>query len=250
MGACILLITANGLATISTQAQPQLAGTTPEEVFQGELVFSQERGELQVTLGPAFADTRQRLSSQLPVVLEYGLTDAWQAEIEWTSYSSGLGEDGPHLSIGTQQSFIGMGRGRTHAAIGVEVGVPVGKQETYEMEPFVTFARDLEYLPLQVFSQAVLEWEWGGDEGEDEQAAWRMNMGAFWSEPSIAITTELTWEHQAEGNAWYVTPGIVKALPGAWQVGLGIALGLSDEADTFQLISFLSYEFSIGAERD
>lgn len=250
MGAVVLLVAANGLATIATLAQPQLAETTPEEVFQGELVFPQERGELQVTLGSAFADARQRLATEFPVVLEYGLTDAWQAEVEWTSYASGLGEEVPHLSIGTQHSFIGMWEGRTHAAIGIEVGVPFGKQEPYEVEPFVTFARDLEHLPLHVFSQATLEWERGGGEGEDEEAGWRMNMGAYWAGPSVAVTTELTWEQQAEGAAWYVTPGIVKALPGAWQAGFGVALGLSDEADTFQLISFLSYEFSVGGERD
>jgi len=56
------------------------ASKAPQEVFQTELVFPQEKGETQLTLIPQFNDGDEADVRQLGVVMEYGITDQWQVE--------------------------------------------------------------------------------------------------------------------------------------------------------------------------
>src|SRR5437763_420320 len=78
-----------------------------QEVFRTELVYTQDRGELQLTTG--FSPTwSQSTLLQWPLQIEYGLTNAWQVQIESDGWQrrmqlgqpvvSGLGD----LSLGTK----------------------------------------------------------------------------------------------------------------------------------------------------
>lgn len=231
------------VATSSVYAQDEEAFSPPEEVFQAAIVYPQEQGEVQVTLLPSMGNFAGRTTGQLPVSIEYGLTDAWQMEVEWGGYTYGADAEDEQLGIGTQHSFLGLRDGRTHAALGLEVAIPIGEQadEAFEIEPFVTLAQDLDRVPMQLFAQVTLEQEL--EEGATLGEAWRVNTGAFYALPSVVLTAEMHWELDGKNNHVYVTPGVVKALPGEWSIGLGAAIGVTQAADAFQLVGFLSYEF-------
>lgn len=64
--------------------------------------------------------------------LEYGFTDAWQLQLEWDGlihrelFRSPDQTEAGDFSIGTQYSFMGLQDGYSHAALGLNLGVPVG----------------------------------------------------------------------------------------------------------------------------
>src|SRR5580765_6843396 len=77
---------ATSLMILMAAADKIKAETKPQpvqELFQTDLVYPQEAGELQLTLAPAFRRERDASVSEISVSLEYGLTDAWQVEVEW-----------------------------------------------------------------------------------------------------------------------------------------------------------------------
>ncbi len=54
-----------------------------QEVFQTELVYPQERGEVQLTFSPRYGKGGGQSLFQAPVSVEYGITKNWQVEVEW-----------------------------------------------------------------------------------------------------------------------------------------------------------------------
>ena len=73
---------------LQAPANPEEPDEQPmQEAFAGELVYPQEQREVQLTLGPS-ADWCCDRAWDLPLTVEYGLTDAWQVEVEWTSLAS------------------------------------------------------------------------------------------------------------------------------------------------------------------
>jgi len=56
-----------------------------EELFKTDVVYPQQKGELEVELASVFQNHTGVNTWTIPVSLEYGLTDRWQLEAEWDS---------------------------------------------------------------------------------------------------------------------------------------------------------------------
>ncbi len=234
-----------------------------EEVFLTELVYPQEEGELQLTLAPEFRSGAEvdQLSSR--AVVEYGLTDAWQIELEWDFFVhremdgtsvQGLGD----LEIGTKIARMEVAED-FHVAFGLEIGLPIGDPDQelgegfIEYEPFVVVARDFpERHGLQVFArlglglvQRVREPE---DDDEREPAAHELGLGVGIFRPTASgvATFELTysdntWNHGGEEKELYATPGWVWK-QGPLEIGVGVSVGLNDGADDYRVLALLTME--------
>ena len=245
-------------APSSVLAQRVAPPSPPEEVFQTELVYPQEQGEVQLTLSPHLSGTASQRTGQVPLTLEYGLTDAWQIELEWGGYTYGPSHGVGGLEIGTKYSFMNLLGNHTHAAMGLEVELPVDRadEEGVELEPFVILARDIPHLSgLQVFLHAATGFELGSEEEtpdalEADEAAWILNTGAFLPLKPVTLTAELNWERTGTVDRAYVTPGLVRSLPGGWEIGLGIPLGVTPGTDAFRVIGILTYEFEFFGDDD
>ena len=98
----------------------------PQELPAGELTFVQQRGETQLTLGSRIDGRGGAL--QLPLSVEYGLTDRWQlgTELELETATDAGEPTRGEATLGLQRGWLGLGGGRTHAAAGVEVGLGLG----------------------------------------------------------------------------------------------------------------------------
>jgi hypothetical protein len=98
----------------------------PQELPAGELTFVQQRGETQLTLGSRLDGDRRAL--QLPLSIEYGLTDRWQLDTELELEPATDAGEPTHgaATVGLQRGWLGLGGGRTHAAAGLEIGVGLG----------------------------------------------------------------------------------------------------------------------------
>lgn len=238
-----------------------------QDVFQTELVYPQEKSEVQLSFTPAFEKNDHFKLLSLPLSLEYGLTDRWQVGLGWTAFQqrfpvlgrsvSGIG----NLELSTQYSFMNIDNTNLHAAIGFEVGVPLANEDKgfgesdWEFEPYISLAHDFPSLNhSQLFAQAGIGFEQINPDEESEGNELLFRGGFFIPVNKVIFTSELSWC----GNKWdkgdesqfYFTPGFIVDLPGSWETGLGIPIGLNNESNSFMILAILTFEFNLTQEKD
>jgi hypothetical protein len=239
------------------------------EYFLTQSVYPQDRGEVQLTLLPSLesGDPSLRL---LPLSLELGLTDRWAVEVEWVSFMSVRPSDerktgaSGDLEIGAQRSFMGIGGSDYHAALGFGVSWPTGSLARGTTEGFIEYetsfawARDFSRPEgLQLFGQVGLAFLQrhtdGGTEAEDEPEAHELSLGTGFMVPvgRARLSGELslftnTWNNGGEEQEIYLTPGFTWDLPGSWEVGAGLPVGMTSDAADLRLILILLWEFDLG----
>ena len=246
----LVILWIGALMAVPALAQQMDAEEPVEEVFQAELVYPQEHGALQLSLAPWFTSITHQQTGQTSFTVEYGLTDAWQVEVEWHGFGYGAARASETLEVGTKYSLLNVFGSTLHLAVGSELEVPVrGEEASVELEPYVILAHDFPRLAgLHVFAQAAAGFAFGSSKDdilaeEEEESAWNAHLGAFLPTNLAIFTAELNGFHQEEGTLFYATPGVVWDLPGNWQIGLGVPIGLTDGADRFRLVGLLTYEF-------
>jgi hypothetical protein len=242
-----------------------------QEVFQTDLVYPQEKGGVQVTLALRFHSGGRSKEWIVPLAIEYGLTDAWQVELEWEALkhlnprrepnATGIGD----LEIGTQYSFMNIAHAKFHVAVSFHILFPTGNinddltEGFIEYEPSLILAKDFpEPNNLQLFTQVgiglVQRVKSPKDPNEKEPAAHEfiLNVGFFLpfklSFGTFAFTSEFnwrtnTWNNGGEENHRYYTPGLVWNVGNGWEIGLEAAIGLNKDADNYRIIGMLTYEF-------
>lgn len=242
-----------------------------KELFQTDLVYPQEKGEVQLTLAPRFHRAGKSRSLMFPLRIEYGITDAWQVGLggeifkhrnpDEGSTTSGIGD----LEIGTKYSFMNIADSNFHAAVGFDILFPTGDinrrltEGFIEYEPSLILAKDFPKLRnLQLFTQAgmgfVQRVKRPADPEDKEPAAheFTLNAGFFlpFNLPSgkFIFTSEFNWmtnrwNNDGRQDQKYYTPGLVWNLPGGWEAGIGTAIGLNRGADDYRIIGTLTFEF-------
>jgi hypothetical protein len=235
-------------------------------VFQTELVYPQEKGAFQFTSTSTFASGNKKFSNDLTV--EYGLTHAWQIELQWESFGRKNNEGGSisrgsgDLHLGTKYSFMNMRGSNFHSAVGFELGLPAASakkgisESKIEYEPYVIVAKDFPGLSrLQLFSQMGLSFAHSitrsissDDTPGGKTIEW--NSGMFVPYRKARLTTEINWSKGTGENNLYLTPGIIWKLPRDMEFGVGTPLGVSRDADSFKMIIQLVYEFGGAREQN
>ncbi len=237
-----------------------------QEVFQTELVYPQEKNEVQFTLAPNFQKKTDSKYYQIPFKIEYGITNAWQIELEWNSFQTlsapskktltGVGD----MQLGTKYSFMNINNTNVHAAIGFEVQLPLGDETKelseglFEYEPYIILAWDIPKLNyLQLFTQTGISFAQHTDEDEEAHELY-VNVGFFMPIKHIVFTSEINWTtnewNGGDENQLYYTPGIVFKLGNNWESGVGMPIGLNSRSDKFSVIAMLTFEFNFMDDKD
>lgn len=239
-----------------------------QEVFQTELVYPQEKGEFQLTFAPRFSRKDAERTVETPVRLEYGITNRWQIEVEFNSYSrrrpaesvnaeTGAGD----VAVSTKYSFLNVKNSNYHSSVQFEIGFPTGNVDKGLSEGFVeyqssaNFARDFPKLNrLQIFSQIGVNFKqrvvMPREPEENESAApeFIINGGFFAPYKKARFVGEINYKtnrRSGGGNETevYLTPGFVYKLPGRWEIGIGAPIGISRDADNFRFVAQAVFEF-------
>lgn len=239
-----------------------------QEVFETELVYTQDPGEIQMTLG--FAARRKKEDAniyQWPVQVEYGVTRKLQVGAAWEGPAriSDRGQPPAYGAMdwhaGAKYSFMNIRGSDFHAAVTAEVGIPTGRVASGFSEGFLEYevsglvARDLPRLRnAQIFSQtgvAFLQRAKGASESAEQEPAahdFRWNGGFFVPLHRVIGTAEFAWNtnrwnHSGRTNEVYFAPGSVWKIRGRWECGLGTAFGLTPQADRWAFTVKLTKEF-------
>lgn len=238
-----------------------------EELFLTDVVYPQEQGEWQFTLAPNFRREQHGRGLEVPISIEYGISDAWQIELEWTAFhlrkpdgertAGGIGD----LELGTQYSFLNLGGSDFHLAPRLTVEFPLGDIDReltegfVDYEPSLILARDFPSLHhLQVFTQIGLSFVQRAKSPEDpsdrEPAAHQLRWSSGMFLPFDRWVTSLEvsvlnnrWNHDGEEHLVYLAPGFTWRLTHDVEVGIGVPIGLNRQSDRYQIISSLVFEF-------
>ena len=274
IGFCWALVTifAAALSVCVIKADAQSRENQPlQEVFQTELVYPQDKGEFQLTFAPRFSRRDEGRIVETPARLEYGLTNRWQVEVEWNSYSRRRFADSPgsaetekgagDLGISTKYSFLNIKNSNFHSSVQFEIGLPTGNinkglsEGFIEYQPSASFARDFPQLHrLQIFSQIGVNFKervkkpLDLEKVESGAHEFILNGGFFLPVKKARLVGEINWNT----NQWnkrggqsevYLTPGFVYQLPGRWEIGIGAPVGVTRDADKFRAIAQIIFEF-------
>lgn len=208
---------------------------------------------------------------QVPLLIEYGLTANWQIELEWNAFTNMRRGDGGavhgigDVRLGVKRSFMNLHSTDFHAAVGLEVGLPLGDvdKELGEgllgYEPFFILAKDFPaFRRMQVFSQVGVEFVRRVRNKTDEKSEppaneFSWNSGLFMPAGRLCFTTELNWNtnrwnRDGTDDQLYFTPGMVLKLPMTWELGVGVAVGLNNRSDSSRIIVKLTHEFGSSDE--
>jgi hypothetical protein len=237
-----------------------------QEAFQTELVYPQERGDVQLTFAPQFAKENKRDLLRYSLSIEYGLTDAWQVGLDWDSLvlsdapgtkTNGIGD----LELETQYSFMNIADFDVHAALKFGIGFPTGSAKRglsegfIEYEPSVLLAKDFPSLSyFQLFTQMGVRFvdrvKDPAEEEEREPSAHEFfwSSGVFLPTGWGVLISELTWatnkwNTKGEKEELFYTPGVVLPFAGGWEVGVGVPIGLTKPSDDVRMIGHVIYEF-------
>jgi hypothetical protein len=238
-----------------------------EELFKTDVVYPEEKGELEVELASVYQNHNGVDTWTIPLSMEYGINNRWQVEAEWDSLvqrfpenqsaARGVGD----VEVGTQYSFMNIGGSTFHIAPRFSIEVPVGdvnkelSEGFMEYEPSLILAKDFPELHRTQFfteigASLVQRVNTPKDADDREPSAHELNLGAgfFVLFPHGALTFEYnwannTWNNHGAENEMYATPGALWRVSREVELGLGIPVGLNNGADRFEVIAHVVWEF-------
>jgi len=238
-----------------------------EELFKTDVVYPQYKGELEIEVASVYQNHAGGDTWTLPLSVEYGINNNWQAEAEWDSFVqrypqghstiSGVGD----LEVSTQYSFMNVGGSWFHIAPRFSIQAPVGSvnkglsEGFLEYEPAVILARDFPELHrTQFFTEIgaglVQRINTPKDSDEAEPAAHELILGTgfFVLFPRWAPTLEFnvnnnTWNHHGVENQMFLTPGFLWKVRREMEFGLGLSAGLTKDSDRFDVSAHIVWEF-------
>lgn len=251
-----------------------------QEVFRTELVYPQDKNELQINFVPSYFNLKDQTDIIFPLEFEYGLTDRWQLDVFANTLvihqatgeqtTSGFGDSG----IGTKYSFMNINGSNYHASLSFEMIFPTGNAQKdlgeglHVYEPSVEFAKDFpEFHHSQLFSQLGFEIlskikHEPADDVEDEVAGGGgvaeitdpsahnlfVNIGYFIPVGVARYVIEMNWSnnkwnHHGNENNLYATPGIVWEVQKNVELALGGSIGLTPSSDRYDIFLRGTVEF-------
>ncbi len=238
-----------------------------KEVTQTDTVYLQEKGEIEITTSPNFTYSDNENLFIIPLEIEYGISDKWEAELEWETFilentdagdsTSGAGD----LIIGTQYSFLNINGSDFHIAPGLELHFPtadIDKELTDGFiiyKPYLFLAQDIpEWNFAQLFTQfgiEILDRIKKPDEEEYQPVkAHELNLDIGFIIPvkEIIMSLEFNWENNkwnnnGDKNEIYLTPGLFWELADLWELSIELPVGINEDAEDYQVIITITYEF-------
>lgn len=239
-----------------------------QDVFQSELVYPQEKNEFQFTLLPQFEHASELNSFTVPFAVEFGLTNSWQISAGINSFRHIVPYSGPSVNgtgdiqVGTQYSFMNIGNSNFHAVVGFELGIPFRKENNdysnnvVSYEPYLSLAIDLpQFHKINLFAMTGVEFfNRDSKTQESEPAEFNLNGGLLFPYKFMVFTSEISFgTNKLNGGdeiELYYTPGLIFNLPGGWEAGLGIPVGLNEQSGNSGIIGMLIFEFDASGKDD
>ena len=256
-----VLLCLGGLVSLVAIAAAQGGREPPkllEEFLTAEPCYVQTRGEFEFSA--AFDYRKPAADWRIPLLLEYGITDRLEAEVEGGYVSlpgAGSREGGPgDMELGLLYA-LRPGVGKVAVTVGAALGLPTGD----ESKGLGSGKIDVELLgiagmPLgraELHVTGMLEIEDEAEPGLNAAAVYPRGDFRFTLEANVLRGTARTRtveqelaDEPGEGEAeetWVVlTPGLIHRPGPELEYGIGVPIGLTDTAPDWGIIGRLTIE--------
>jgi hypothetical protein len=251
---CVLACIANTASAQAPAAQPAPTavssnGPLPEyieEFFLSEAVRSEERTELQLTLGgAAFRGCGSSMDGKsADVDIEYGITDRLQLGFEapYGIQSTATSEIPTSWSAADIRLLYQFIRGNHPFALSCAMGIntPLTSRGDLSYEPELLIAKAIG--KLQIHTSVIPELN-------DEETSLEYNVAAVRPLAHHFIPTlEFNGRRNPGTNSFYVTPGIYKHLPRRLEIGVAVPAGMGHYSSPAGVVFKMTWE--IGGDKD
>lgn len=225
-----------------------------QELLRSEVVYPQEKEELQVSFAATWEPRKSVLRT--PLSVEYGLTTAWQLGMRVDGVRGKSRIMAESAGFGIRRSFMDLRGSGFHMAVGLEVEID-GSDKSYEKDeterteaerhpclqygPSIVMAKDLLRGRGQVFWQFDVGLTTSGSPVE-----YRHGAGGLFRTGPVVLTHEFTWSPASgPGRELYWIPGVVWRLPGerTWELAGGVPFGFARRTEPFCVTVKLTHEF-------
>ncbi len=234
---------------VLARAEPYQVEEVFQELFLGEIVYPQERGEIQFTTGFLWVRERPE-NSRLPVVLEYGITDrlqiAAELPVDFIRSEEAKAEGIGNVELEVYYNFFSDRCSGWAAGLGLGAGLPSATSDVGEdafiYEPFLVLYRDFGRAQVNFSAGLEIEDPRGGDEAAgisgDVAAAW------FTKRNSLVYLLECGVEIEQDATPVRLAPGIYWQPPTRnMEIGISLPIGLGGDAPEVGVFVLATWEF-------
>jgi hypothetical protein len=217
-----------------------------QELFVGETVFVQDHGEVQLTSGFDVRKTADSKSWTASQVMQYGLTDRLELDAE-VPFVSGLGTTAVRAAgIGDIEvgALLGVARNIRAGALslGARVRLPTGNENKGHgdgqtvPEAVAIFGRSLGRVQIHASGEV-------GFANKGTPKEWTYGAGVMMTTGRLRETLELDALHEGEEDRVLMTPGLYLKPRAAFEVGVGVPVGLTARSADVGVVVLATVEF-------
>jgi hypothetical protein len=214
------------------------------ELFVGEKLYIQEKGEWYLIITPAFAKASDEKEFELEAEVIYGLTDELQLSAEVPYVVVNPDEGSQHQGIGdvTLAANYNFLQARDFAlGVRAEFVIPTGDEDRdlgagqFLWTPSLLGA--VRVGPAEIYASV------GGQFGDNHDDAFLYTVAAAYPWETLVGVLEASGASGSGGDTLYLTPGVYWNVREGLQLGLGVPIGVTDDSDDYQIIGKVSIEF-------
>ena len=221
------------------------AGAPINSFFQADGVFSQDKGQWQVSTDVDLGHSHNTRSTETGLSLEYGITDNFQVSVEHMPYArykdkttgerlSGHGD----TAIGMMKAWHNIGGSPNSVSVAYSRILSTNNLEEDKgkdsNDVAITMAHDLKRDKSQQMTLQV-----GREFGGNEQVTYA-NLAAYRKVAAKQVVTgEVNWDQ----NETWVTPGYYWLVGKGLDVGVGVAVAAGGDAEGHKVLGRLHYEW-------
>jgi hypothetical protein len=208
-----------------------------QEFFLSDAVRSQEKGELQITVG---TDSRKRMGSNAVMEIEFGLMDRLHISLE-APYEITAGREAAEnlpgwnsIGVGTLYQIIRSDRPFSLSA-GVMFEVPVRPGHELGIQPMILLAKA--FRQLQIHTSAL-------SDVREPHGEFEYNVGSVYPIRQRWFPTfEFNGRRENALNSFYLTPGLYRHLRHRVEMGIGMPVGAGGVAGRVGVVVKMTWEF-------
>jgi hypothetical protein len=243
---------------LAGEAKTQCAtkGRPLEDLLRSDVVYPQERGEMQLELLPNLQSAPGTRTTSVGFAGQFGLSDSWQFQFDWDGLShsrlsgSRSSWDVGSLRVGSKIVFMCMGHSAFDLSGAWDLELPTSTADgdhRLRMGPTLIFARDLPFVNGHGFISLITSVPLGHAAasllpGETDGTEYQWDLGMFSRLRRFRVTGEFTVARLGDGSMEIgLTPGLIWNSP-PWELAGGFFSGL-EAGSTRGLLFHIVYEF-------
>lgn len=223
------------------------AVSAPQELFLGEPPQTQERLELQLTSGVRWRADCGAPDTAVPLLVELGLTERLQAEVESQVDSSG-DSDARMTGVETGLLYALHSRAPVLVSVGLSAGLIglAGEEErAWTVEPALLVQQTFGRLGVNLRFAAESERAFEGDDGEVGGAA---ALSCFVALPGLYPAVEAAVEVSDQETSVVTAAGLAWALLDGVELGVAVPVQLAPGPIRLGAIATMTWEMELAGD--